>query len=364
MRTGKHLNREAINRNTSIPIYHQIYTQLKKELMLGGYAQGDRFYSFRKLSGIYGVEPRTVGDALELLSRDGFIEKKAASGMYVGDLRKVMAKGVFTGNIWYVLMGNESFDHPFYFRLLKGIEKAIHHTGLKLTVGIKETPQEFFSWFTPAPDDGIILTGEIKPSFLKDLKQIVNENMVVVGKYEKIPETPNLSVDIENGVRRGLEKSRAFGISSIALVAGPENRYITKLLKNTVKEFTFRNEIKWLRGDFSENEDGYEAIKRLKGKYGKIPNCLLATEPAYFGICRYVAENKIKCPDDLCIIRYGKEPSMKIYNEYAAVNIFLDTEGIGAKAVEILLNKEENEIAFEMQVEVYNGGKLSQLKNC
>jgi hypothetical protein len=58
----------------------------------------------------------------------------------------------------------------------------MHHTGLKLTVGIKESPEDFFSWFTPDSGDGVILTGNIQPTFLKSLKQVVNDNFVVIGK--------------------------------------------------------------------------------------------------------------------------------------------------------------------------------------
>lgn len=350
MSTEKHLNRESINRNSSIPIYHQIYTQLKKELMLGGYAQGDRFYSFRKLSGIYGVEPRTVGDALELLINDGFIEKKAASGMYVCDLRAVMANGVFTGNIWYVLMGSESFDHPFYFRLLKGIEKAIHHTGLKLTVGIKETPEDFFSWFTPNDGDGVILTGDVQSQFLLSLKRKINDRMVVVGRYEGLDGVANVSVDIESGVRAGLEKTSNFEISSIGVIAGPMKRFVTQVLSNTAEKYAFDHKIDWMGIDCSYDEDGYSAARRYFDQHGRLADCLLVTEPAFFGLCQYIVENGIECPRNLCMVRYGKEPSLKLYDAYAAVNIFTDTEEMGAKAVEMLLNKTAGEFKLKLQV--------------
>jgi DNA-binding LacI/PurR family transcriptional regulator len=354
MTTQKYLNKAAIDRSSSIPIYNQIYTQLKKELMLGEYQTGDRFYSFRKLSKIYGVELRTVGDALKLLIEEGFIEKRAASGMYVTDLKKVRKNGVFIGNIWYVLMGNEDFDHPFYFRLLKGIEKAIHHTGLKLIVGIKDSPQDFFSWFTPAPGDGIIMTGDIKPSFLKSLKKIIDDNIVVVGKYENIDDVASLSVNAENAIKLGLEKSKVFNISSIGLIAGDEDKYISRILHDTANAYTSKEGIIWSGENYSNDEDGYKAMKRWQEQHGKIPDCLLVTEPAYFGVCKYAAEYNIKCPENLAIIRYGKEPTLKIYDEYAAINIYTDTENIGEIAVEMLLNKKEQKNEFEMHVKLNN----------
>lgn len=82
---GLYLMPDKVDRKTALPVYQQICDQLRKELVLNGYQQGERFYSYRRLGELYKVEPRTITAALEPLLRDGLLIKRAASGIYVGD---------------------------------------------------------------------------------------------------------------------------------------------------------------------------------------------------------------------------------------------------------------------------------------
>jgi DNA-binding LacI/PurR family transcriptional regulator len=178
---------------------------------------------------------------------------------------------------------------------------------------------------------------------------------VVVGKYENIDEVASLSVNVEHAIKLGLEKSKGFNVSSIGLIAGDKDKYISRILHDTAKAYTTKEGIIWSGENYSNDEDGYKAIKGWQDQHGKIPDCLLVTEPAYFGVCKYIAKHNIKCPEELVIIRYGKEPILKIYEEYAAINIYADTENIGEIAVEMLLNKKEQKIESEMHVKLNIG---------
>ncbi|MBP3393146.1 MAG: GntR family transcriptional regulator, partial [Lentisphaeria bacterium] len=78
---GLYLMPEKVDRKIALPVYQQICDQLRKELVLNGYRQGERFYSYRRLGELYKVEPRTITAALEPLLRDGLLIKRAASGI-------------------------------------------------------------------------------------------------------------------------------------------------------------------------------------------------------------------------------------------------------------------------------------------
>ena len=58
--------------------------------------------------------------------------------------------------------------------------------------------------------------------------------------------------------------------------------------------------------------------------------------------------------------RRGKEPGIKIFDQNVAVNVFADTELIGEKAVEMLLNNGKKKLEFEMNVELNGGSKVQQ----
>ena len=110
---GLYLMPEKVDRKIALPVYQQICDQLRKELVLNGYRQGERFYSYRRLGELYKVEPRTITAALEPLLRDGLLIKRAASGIYVGDAidRDVVPHEV--GNVWYAVIGENKGRQNF-----------------------------------------------------------------------------------------------------------------------------------------------------------------------------------------------------------------------------------------------------------
>ena len=71
---SQYLIPEQLDRKSSTPLYSQIYEQLKRELVLGKYKTGERFYSYRKLKEVYKTELRTIAAAVDLLIEDGLVE--------------------------------------------------------------------------------------------------------------------------------------------------------------------------------------------------------------------------------------------------------------------------------------------------
>jgi DNA-binding GntR family transcriptional regulator len=71
-----------------IPRYRQIYERLRKHIVDGVYSEGELLPSEHELSRIYGLARPTVRHALEMLVRDGFIEKQQGKGSIVHPLPK------------------------------------------------------------------------------------------------------------------------------------------------------------------------------------------------------------------------------------------------------------------------------------
>ena len=63
---------------------------------------------------------------------------------------------------------------------------------------------------------------------------------------------------------------------------------------------------------------------------------ILVSEAAFFGLCRYVFEHKIKCPEDLFVIRYGKNKDDDIYGDVAAINVISDKSIMAEKVMSTL----------------------------
>lgn len=77
-----------ISSNTSKPIYEQITSQIKAQIMSGQLQTGDAIPSMRALARSLHVSVITVQKAYEDLQRDGFIETTVGRGSFVAARNK------------------------------------------------------------------------------------------------------------------------------------------------------------------------------------------------------------------------------------------------------------------------------------
>lgn len=77
---------EIIIRNTSNqPIYEQIYTQLKEQIIAGTLAEGDALPSIRSLAKDLKISVITTKRAYDELEQEGFIYTVAGKGCFVAE---------------------------------------------------------------------------------------------------------------------------------------------------------------------------------------------------------------------------------------------------------------------------------------
>lgn len=72
-----------ISNASNQPIYEQIYTQIKNEIIAGVMKEGDALPSIRQLAKDLRISVITTKRAYEELERDGFIDTVAAKGCFV-----------------------------------------------------------------------------------------------------------------------------------------------------------------------------------------------------------------------------------------------------------------------------------------
>ena len=72
-----------VSNKTSRPLYEQITTQIKTQIMSGALKAGDALPSIRALAKSLHISVLTVQKAYDLLQEEGFIETTAGKGCYV-----------------------------------------------------------------------------------------------------------------------------------------------------------------------------------------------------------------------------------------------------------------------------------------
>lgn len=77
-----------INKKSHMSLYNQLYLILKEMIDKERFKQGDVFYSESELEQMFGVSKITVRRALEILERNGYIQKSQGKGSIVQDNKK------------------------------------------------------------------------------------------------------------------------------------------------------------------------------------------------------------------------------------------------------------------------------------
>lgn len=322
-----------IERNAPQAVYQQIYEQLKRELILGNYQTGDRFFSYRKLKGIYNTELRTIGAAVDLLIRDGLLEKRATSGIYV------IKQGEFSnvGNIWYAVIDEQCY-HPFFFNILIGLVKEAEKYGLRILVRFGRDREEFLRWFAPRPGEGLVITGHLTQSLLKAAGNKCNDNMVVVGNYDLSGNFGHVTTDYYDRIRMALRKASDHGCRRFALVTGNAKTKFARDIREIVTEFTDGQKFACQLIE-EPSENGLLAMDQLKGFK---PDCVMLTEPAFSGAWEFMKENSLKCPKDVFLIRYGKEANDRTLAGRSAIDLEVNSEIHGRTALQMLLKNSKD----------------------
>ncbi|MCA1716652.1 MAG: GntR family transcriptional regulator [Actinobacteria bacterium] len=118
-----------INSKSHVPIHVQLEEQIKHLVLTGGFAVGSRLPSIRALAGYLRVNRNTVARVISDLEREGFVESRRGSGVYVVEppvaeedvkrqevLEKAMdlaaARGVAVEDLAYALLARAGAQTP------------------------------------------------------------------------------------------------------------------------------------------------------------------------------------------------------------------------------------------------------------
>lgn len=76
----------------SVPIYLQIVSEIKKQIISGKLVPGERIPSVRELALTYKVNPNTMQKALIELEEEGLIKTERTNGKFVTEDEKIINK--------------------------------------------------------------------------------------------------------------------------------------------------------------------------------------------------------------------------------------------------------------------------------
>ena len=72
-----------------LPIYRQVFDQVRMAIARGDFAEGEQLPSVRALAELLLVNPNTIARAYAELTRDGLVDSQAGRGLFIAARRRV-----------------------------------------------------------------------------------------------------------------------------------------------------------------------------------------------------------------------------------------------------------------------------------
>ena len=183
--------------------------------------------------------------------------------------------------------------------------------------------------------DGLVVSGNIDAPVLRWLRNTPRLRYVIVGNYDLPPGMPNVRMRIEAAVYRAMELCAQSRRRRIGVIINPAAKVAMREIMEGIAKAEAKGLVKKVGEVLDPQEDGYAGMLKLR-KSGC--NSVFVSEPAFFGLCRYIFEHRIKCPEELFIIRYGKDEEKDIYGDVAAITVTSDKTIMAGKIMSTLFS--------------------------
>ncbi|WP_438434110.1 GntR family transcriptional regulator [Gorillibacterium sp. sgz500922] len=102
--------------NTKDPVYQQVALFVKRQILLGRIASGDRLPSRREISAQLGINPNTVQKAFKLMEEEGYVRTESTLGseIYVdAGLRERIEEELTRGLVQEFIDSAKEIQLPF-----------------------------------------------------------------------------------------------------------------------------------------------------------------------------------------------------------------------------------------------------------
>ena len=219
-----------LDKNSPLPRYHQIYNAILKQIHSGELAVGEALPPERYIAQQFGVARLTVVKALDLLARDGLIDKQQGRGTFVLAARRPDTKAIA-----YIKAG-WSVQHE-----LKGISKVVLEKQYQLQVlAVDVAFSKLESYIEACIDNGVqgfIIYARSGYEDIGVYKNLIKRGLplVMIDRYYPELKVDRVIYDDEKAAFDLTSGLIARGHQRIAIIPGPEVE--TTVVKNRLRGY-------------------------------------------------------------------------------------------------------------------------------
>lgn len=327
----------TLERTGPIPLYYQVHDKIKKLITDGNYQKGDKFLPERELSERFDVDRGTIRRALDLLIKEEIVYKvhrDKRRGIFINKTPKNIEKKL--RSIGYFINQSDP-TQTFYSQAFMALQNLSDPCEYRFILG-SDRKDDLSSWIKDNDIDALVVSGVVTDSFITKIKSI-GIPFIVLGNYNLSTEVNRVVTDGREAMFKICQTVSKLRANSVGLVAGNKTWQITRELvqdlKSGCEKFSLLCKDEHLK--FSEEEEGYDNFKTLM-KAPDTPDVVVVTEPAFWGVARYIFENKNDKKQWPVLVLYGADRRLAKYDDLISIAISEDYLELANAVIEQLEN--------------------------
>lgn len=349
-----------INRQSVIPLYHQLKEILKDKIERGEFSEGDLIPSEREICETYKVSRITARQAILDLVNDGLLYREGGRGTFVASKTKKKL------TIALVAMGysNESYrtrSNTFY-DLVRGVAQTSLKKQVTVNLLLPEAhidSNSFLQRVIAQKLNGILIKTRLNIQY-QDIKMLEEANLpyVVIKRHIPGQDINCVISDDVKGAFQATEHLILLGHRRIGLINGMPDAiiiwqdrmkgYRKALEKHNIQ---FDDRLVCENDNFLE-EGGYQCMNKLLGLKRCPTAVFIAGDSMAIGAYKVIKRKGLKIPEDIAIVGYD-DIELASMLDPPLTTVKTSLFEFGQRSVELLLDiiNEEHPIARKAVIE-------------
>lgn len=288
--------------------YREVREKIAREIESGRYALGERLPSEKDLAAKYGVSIITIRQAVELLAREGYLEKVQGSGTFVRHLRPGTQRA-----IWGFAV--PSLVYSWYPAIAGGMEEvasSVRAQVLVFSTDLDEHPGDSIRRAVAMGIQGLaVLPSMRRPLDAAALLELSETGFPFVYGTDSLPSVPGPRVmwDLYHDGRISTGYLLSLGHRRIAFLSQPPQSISQAVFSGYYDALSAAGLSPWpAAGIYAETMDDldiYRAARALLSLSPRPTGIVTTYEVAAYMACRAALDVGLRVPEDVSIMGYG-----------------------------------------------------------
>lgn len=349
-----------VNRELRVPLYLQVYERILTMIREEQWVEGQLLPSERELSETFGVNRLTVRRALEMISKEGLVEKIPGVGTRViTPIPPLSVQGNSHCLVFLLpkvprnIASGDRITEPFNASLFYSIENECKKRGYSLIYTTLDEDESLAEILKNREVTGIFFVSRISEKYLQEAKHINTPAVIINNDGEFFP---TIIPDRETGTYEAVEYLISLNHRRIAFISGIPD-YFTSIACYRGYQAALRDHCLEVDESLIKEGDwtfygGFNAMKEIIEEQTELPTAVFAcNDMTAIGAMEAIRSHGLSVPQDISVIGFDNIEHSRYCNP-TLTTVDVDTALIAQVAAHSLFFSIENKQSQPVKVTI------------